>query len=42
MPTERLLTVVGDPHFIAEILTLDTMSSSNSPSELQEKETEVT
>jgi len=36
LPTERLLTAVGDPHFSAEILTLDIMSSS-SPSELQGK-----
>jgi hypothetical protein len=41
LPTESLLTAVGDPHFSAKLLTLVTMSSSNSPSEIQGKETEV-
>jgi hypothetical protein len=41
LPTERLLTTAGDPHFSAEILALDTMSSRNSPSEFQGKIIEV-
>ena len=41
LPTESLLTAVGNPHFSAEILTFYTMISSNSPSELQGKVIEV-